>query len=143
VEILDVGDDGGVVTRNRDGAWRQTITMSDPRLEGAVHHTSEEDVYRAAGADADGPAVATYAWRIVNDGGAWESQGYWATFPDGSPIGNPAGFYVSSRFFVGSGEYQGLVAILEVTEERDGICVADVHGVIFEDVPVPEPLVVE
>ena len=142
-ETLDVGGDELVLTRDRDGAWQQTVTMSDPRLEGTVHQTSEEDVYRAAGADADGPAVGTYAWRIVNDGGAWVSQGYTATFPDGSPIGNPAGFYVPSRVFVGSGGYEGLVAILEVTEERDGNCVADVHGVIFEGAPAPEPYIAE
>jgi hypothetical protein len=138
-----VGDDGAVVTRNRNGAWQQTVRMSDPRLEGTIYHTSEEDVYRDAGAAADGPMVGTYTWRITNDGGTWETRGYTATFPDGSPIGDSTGFYVPSRVFVGSGGYEGLVAILEVTGERDGICVADVRGVIFEGAPVPEPFVAE
>ena len=44
-----------VLTRDREGAWQQTVTMSDPRLEGAIHHTYEADMYRAAGAAADGP----------------------------------------------------------------------------------------
>ena len=38
-ETLDVGEDGAVLVRNRDGAWQQTVTMSDPRLEGAIYHT--------------------------------------------------------------------------------------------------------
>ena len=75
-ETLDVGDDGTVARpEDRSGAWQQTVTMSDPRLEGAIHHTYEADVYRAAGADADGPTVAAYTWRITNDGGTWETRG--------------------------------------------------------------------
>ena len=117
--------------------------MSDPRLEGAVYATYEADGYRAAGADADGPTVIAYTWRITNDGGTWETRGNAATFPDGSPIGNSSGFYAPVRVFVGSGGYEGLVAILEVTGERDQGCVADVRGIIFEGAPIPEPYVVE
>ena len=134
---------GAVLVRNRNGAWRQTVTMSDPRLEGAIYNTHEADVYRAAGADADGPTVTAFTWRITNDGGTWETRGNAATFPDGSPIGDSSGFYAPMRVFVGSGGYEGLVAILEVTEERDQGCVADVRGIIFEGAPVPEPYVVE
>jgi hypothetical protein len=141
-ETIDL-DDGTVVARERLGAWQQTASMSDPRLEGAVHHTYEADVYRAAGADADGPTVIAFTWRITNDGGVWETRGSTATFPDGSPIGDSSGFYAPSRVFVGSGGYEGLVAILEVTEERDQGCVADVRGMIFEGAPVPDPYVVE
>ena len=142
-ETLDVGDDGMVLSMDRSGAWRQTVTMSDPRLEGSIHHTYESDVYRAAGANADGPTVTAFTWRIRNDGGTWETRGNAATFPDGSPIGDSSGFYVPSRVFVGSGGYEGLVAILEVTEERDQGCVADVRGIIFEGAPVPEPYIAE
>ena len=142
-ETLDVGDDGMVVVRDRGGAWQQTVRMTDPRLEGAIHATYEADVYRAAGADADGPAVTAFTWRITNDGGTWETRGNAATFPDGSPIGDSSGFYAPMRVFVGSGGYEGLVAILEVTGERDEGCVADVHGVIFEGAPLPEPYVAE
>ena len=62
--------------------------MSDPRLEGAIYHTYEADLYRAAGADADGPTVTAYTWRITNDGGTWETRGNMATFADGSSIGD-------------------------------------------------------
>lgn len=142
-ETLDVGDDGMVLERDRNGAWQQTVTMSDPRLEGSIHNTYEADVYRAAGADADGPTVTASTWRITNDGGTWETRVIGATFPDGSPIGDSSGFYAPMRVFVGSGGYEGLVAIMEVTEERDQGCVADVRGVIFAGAPVPEPYVVE
>ena len=142
-ETLDVGEDGTVLTKDRGAAWQQTVTMTDPRLEGAIHHTYEADVYRAAGAAADGPTVAAYTWRITNDGGTWESRGNMATFPDGSSIGDSSGFYAPMRVFVGSGGYEGLVAILEVTEERNQGCIADVRGIIFEGAPVPEPFVAE
>ena len=142
-ETLDVGDDGMVLDRDRNGAWQQTVTMSDPRLEGSIHNPYEADVYRAAGADADGPTVTASTWRITNDGGTWETRVIAATFPDGSPIGDSSGFYAPMRVFVGSGGYEGLVAILEVTEERNQGCVADVHGIIFEGAPVPEPYIAE
>ena len=136
-ETLDVGDDGTVLARNRNGAWQQTVSMSDPRLEGAIHHTYEDDVYRAAGADADGPSVTAYTWRITNDEGTWEARVNKGTFADGSPIGDPP------TVLVGSGGYDGLVAVFEVTEEREQGCVVDVRGIIFDGAPVPEPYVVE
>ena len=76
LETLNVGDDGMVLSRDRNGAWQQTVvTMSDPCLEGAIYNTHEADVYRAAGADADGPTVTAFTWRITNDGGTWETRG--------------------------------------------------------------------
>ena len=54
-ETLDIGEDGTVLTRYRGGAWQQTVTMSDPRLEGAIFHTYEADTYKPAGAADDGP----------------------------------------------------------------------------------------
>jgi len=134
-ETFVVGEDGMELTRNRDGAWNQTVTMSDPRLEGAIYQTYEDDVYRAAGADADGPRVIAYTWRITNDGGVWETRANTATFADGSQIGDPP------TVLVGSGGYEGLVAIFDVTEERQQGCVIDIRGVIFAGAPVPEPYV--
>jgi hypothetical protein len=136
-ETLDVGDDGAVVVRNRNGAWQQVVTMSDPRLEGAIYHTYESDVYQAPEGTGDGPGVAGHTVRITNDGGTWESRGTSATFADGSPIGDPP------DILVGSGGYEGLIAIYVVTEEREQGCVIDVHGIIFAGAPVPEPYVVE
>jgi hypothetical protein len=136
-ETLDVGDDGTVLVRNRDGAWQQTVTMSDPRLEGAIYHTYEDDVYQATGPGSDGPAVIGYTVRVTNDGGTWESRANTATYADGSSIGDPP------NVLIGSGGYEGLIAIYEVTEETQQGCVIDVRGIIFEGAPVPEPYVVE
>jgi len=136
-ETFDVSDGGTILTRNREGAWQQIVTMSDPRLEGAIYHTYEDDLYRVAGADADGPTVAAYTWRITNDGGTWEARVTSATFADGSQIGD------APTVVVGSGGYKGLTAIWETTELRDQGCTVDVHGIIFEGAPVPEPYVVE
>lgn len=136
-ETLDVGDDGTIVTRYRGGAWQQSGSMTDPRLEGAIYHTYESDVYQAPEGTGDGPGVAGHTVRITNDGGTWESRGTSATFADGSPIGDPL------DILVGSGGYEGLIAIYVVTEEREQGCVIDVRGIIFEGAPVPEPYVVE
>jgi hypothetical protein len=135
-ETLDL-DDGTVVARNRQGAWQQIVTMSDPRLEGAIYQTWEADTYQAEVTADGGPQVTGYTRRITNDEGAWESRGRTATFADGTPIGEPA------DVLVGAGGYEGLIAIYEVTEERDQGCVADVRGIIFDGAPVPEPYVVE
>jgi hypothetical protein len=136
-ETLDVGDDGTVLVRNRNGAWQQIATMSDPRLEGAIYQTWEADTYQAEVTADGGPQVTGYTRRITNDEGTWESRGRTATFADGTPIGEPA------DVLVGAGGYEGLIAIYEVTEERDQGCVIDVRGIIFEGAPVPEPYVVE
>lgn len=134
---MDVGEDGMVLARERDGAWQQIVEMSDPRLEGAVYQTWEADTYKANATADDGPQVTGYTRRITNDGGVWESRGQSGTFADGSSIGDPP------EVLVGSGGYEGLIAIYEVTAERDQGCVIDVHGIIFEGAPVPEPYVVE
>jgi hypothetical protein len=139
-ETLDL-DDGTVVARYRQGAWQQTVSMSDSRLEGAIYNTWEADTYKADATADDGPQVTAYTWRITNDGGTWETRGNTATFPDRSSIGDPSS--VPSRVFVGSGGYEGLIAIFEVTEEREQGCIVDVRGIIFEGAPVPEPYVVE
>src|SRR5688572_7043320 len=68
---LDVGEDGTVLNRYRNGAWRQTATVSDPRLAGSWYHTWENDAYVMPGSEV-GPNVAAATWRIENDEGAWE-----------------------------------------------------------------------
>jgi len=130
-ETLDVGDDGMTVTRFRGGAWRQTVTMSDPRLEGAVYHTYESDEYAAPGAEA-GPDVSAATHRIENEAGAWESRAIGGAYADGTSIGN------GPQVLIGEGSYEGMIAIMEVSLLGDS-CGADVRGVIFDDGPVPEP----
>jgi hypothetical protein len=135
-ESIELGD-GIILSKNHEGAWQQTVTMSDPRLEGAIYHTYEDDVYLPEVGATDGLRVSAYTWRITNDAGTWEGRMTSATFADGLPVGEPPGV------LVGSGGYEGLSAMFEVTEEREQGCVIDVRGIIFAGAPVPEPYVVE
>jgi hypothetical protein len=129
---VEVGDEG-ILTRHRDGAWRQTVTMSDPRLEGTVYHTFEADTY--ATPDGEG---RTEVWaatrRIENEAGSWEVQGFGGSYPDGTPIANTAAVYI------GKGAYEGLIAIMDESPLEDA-CGAEVRGLIFDGAPVPEPYV--
>jgi hypothetical protein len=122
-----------VVSQYRGGAWRQTVTMSDRRLEGTIHHTWESDTYSAPTV-VSGPQVWAATWRIVNDAGAWEIRSLGGQYTEGDPIGGDA-----AEIMVGQGSYEGLIAILEVTAELD--CGVEVKGMIFDGAPVPEPYV--
>lgn len=135
-ESLNLGDEGLVLTRQRGGAWRQTVTMSDRRLEGTVYHTFEADEYRVAGAE-EGVLVWAATLRIENEDGAWEDRSYGGSYSDGTPIGDS-----SPEVWIGEGAYEGLVAIIESTP-IEGTCDADVQGIIFAGAPVPEPYVPE
>ncbi len=42
---LEVGDERMTLRRYRLGAWRNTVTMSDPRLQGDAYQTYENDRY--------------------------------------------------------------------------------------------------
>ena len=132
-ETLDVGADGGTVTRNRDGAWVQSADMTDARLEGTIHHTWESDAYAGPGA-APGPQVAAWTYRIENDQGAWVAHGTQGTFADGTTVGE------SANVLIGEGGYAGLFAIFEVTAQV-GSCDNEVRGIIFDGVPAPQPFV--
>jgi hypothetical protein len=134
-ETLDVGDDGMTLTRYRGGAWRQTVTMSDPRLEGTVSHTYESDGYTEPAAE-EGPSVWAATHRIENDEGAWESRAIGGNFSDGGPIG--AAEFEAPAVYVGEGAYDGMIAIME-SSPLEGVCGADVRGVLFGDGPVPVP----
>ena len=134
-ETVDVGTDGLVLTRFRDGAWKQTVTMSDPRLEGTIYVTLEGDSYRVPGAET-GPEIFAVSHRIENADGAWTSRVIGMSYSDGTTIGE------SPEVFIGEGAYAGLIAILEVTRELDGPPhVREVRGMIFAGAPLPEPYI--
>jgi hypothetical protein len=133
-DVTTVDVDGTLtLTRQRGGAWRQTVTMTDERLEGEIVHTWESDGYATVGAD-PGPSVSATTWRIVNPGGSWEHRGFEASYADGTVIGDPV------MAFVGSGGYAGLVGLMEVTAEIPS-CGIEVKGVIFDGAPIPEPYI--
>jgi hypothetical protein len=129
-ETLDVGDEGMVITRYRDGTWRQTIEVDDPRLEGDVYHTWQSDTYRGP-EDGSGQIVAASTWRIENDAGAWQGGQLELTLSDGS-------YRETLTTLVGEGAYEGLTAIVDVVPD-DEACGADLRGVIVRGTPVREP----
>ena len=135
-ETLDVGDEGLVLTRYRGGAWRQTVRMTDPRLEGTIYETWESDTYVTQGAEeATGIWASTH--RIENEAGAWEGRGYGGNFSDGTAIGDDGG---NDSVWIGEGAYAGLIAIMESTP-IEAQCGFEVRGIIFEGAPVPEPYI--
>jgi hypothetical protein len=131
--VIEVGE-RLTLTRQRDGAWRQGVSMTDERLMGDVVHTWESDGYATTGAET-GATVSAATFRIVNPGGSWVQRGFGASYLDGTAIGGD-----SAMVFVGEGGYSGLVAIMEVTAEIPD-CGIEVKGVIFDGAPVPEPYV--
>jgi hypothetical protein len=130
-ETLEAGDEGWVLTRNRDGAWRQSASVNDPRLEGDWYHTWENDAYALPDA-ATGPAVAAATWRIENEEGAWQGGALEASLPDGTRI-------ETATVLVGEGAYEGLIAILDGEPAADEPCAVDIKGIIFEGAPALEP----
>lgn len=131
---LEVGGEGMTVTRNRNGAWRQTATVTDPRLEGSWYHTWESDSYRMPETEA-GASVAAATWRVENDDGAWEGGHMELTLADGTAA-------PTLSVLVGEGAYEGLTVLMNV-QVLDGGCAADIHGIIFQDAPTPVPYVPE
>ena len=135
-ETLDVGDEGLVLTRYRGGAWRQTVAMTDPRLEGTIYETWESDTYATQGAG-EGTGIWASTHRIENEAGAWEGRGYGGNFSDGTAIGDDGG---NDNVWIGEGAYAGLIAIMESTP-LEAQCGFEVRGIIFEGAPVPEPYI--
>jgi hypothetical protein len=130
---LKVGEDGLLLTRYRGGAWLQTLTMSDPRLEGTIYQTYESDTYLPTGTE-KGAEMFAATHRIENEAGVWESRSIGGAFADGTYIGESDRLEV----WIGAGAYTGLVAIMEATP-LEGACAFDVRGVIFAGGPVPVP----
>jgi hypothetical protein len=126
----DIGDDGLVLTRYRGGTWRQTIDVTDPRLEGDIYQRWESDGYAVPDGET-GPTVAAMTWRIENDEGAWEGGQTELTLSDGTLL-------QSLTTLTGEGAYEGLTALMGVVGFEEG-CTADIRGVIVEGVPAHEP----
>ena len=124
-----VAGDGVTLTRNRAGAWQQTVRMSDARLQGTTHHTYETDSYGPPGT-ADGPSISAATRRIENAGGSWVGRWYEATDGDGQQIGD------EPFVLVGEGGYQGLIAIYKVTRQTPP-CAVEITGLIFGGMSEP------
>ena len=124
------------VVQYRHGAFRPQVLVaaSDPRLTGDVSLAVNWDEYAASG----GPRVVNYAFRIENDGGAWQQlPTINIVLPEGDVLGVVG-------VFAGEGEYEGLNAVFDnvIDSQTETF---DLHGYIIEAElpPAPEPYVTE
>jgi hypothetical protein len=119
--------DGTVRTIGR--AWRfQFEETSDPRFDGTMTATITEDRYADSSIE-----LQVNAYRIENDGGAWQEVPSYALNHSTAP---GATF---ERFFIGEGGYEGLIAAVRNTWTTGwGF---ELHGFIIEGhLPsIPEP----
>ena len=127
---VDIGDEGLVLTRYRGGTWRQTIDVTDPRLEGDIYQRWESDGYAVPDGET-GPTVAAMTWTIENDEGAWQGGQSELVLADGTRL-------QSLTTLTGEGAYEGMTALMGVVGLEGG-CTAEIRGVIVEGVPAPEP----
>jgi hypothetical protein len=125
-ETYEAGDG---VTMYRGGAWRPGVitAASDPRLEGTLSVAANNDEYT------DGPTIFSYAFRIENEGGAWQ-QLPTINLDTGEGDDN-----TTTGVMFGEGGYDGLVAVFDNHVEGPGWTL---HGYIIEGglPPDPEPL---
>jgi hypothetical protein len=125
---LEVGDEGTSLTRYQGGAWRNSVTMSDPRLQGDAYQTYESDTYST------GPSLVASTLSIVNADGAWVSTLYRETSGGADPGDTP-------NIFIGEGAYAGLVAVIEMTDTSSEC--SDIQGIVFDQPVVPVPYLPE
>ena len=122
--------DGSVMTRG--GAWRPGVitSASDARLEGTVTIAANSNQYSG------GPEVWNYAFRIENDGGAWQQS------PTIDLSTGPEDLNTTTGVLVGEGGYDGLIAVFDNLEQGASWTL---HGYIIEGElpPDPEPYVAE
>ena len=129
--------DNGVVT-NREQIWEITnAETTDDRFGGQVTNTWNWDQYveRDGASIGVGHSIWVGGWRIENDGGGWQERPQITfSFPDGT-------YPVVTTTFDGVGGYEGLTAIVEVTEDV-GASGFYLRGVITDGPlpPVPELL---
>jgi hypothetical protein len=118
-KVMDNG-----VTAMREQIWTiHDAETSDPRFGGTIINTWNWDEYQGGG----GFSVWTGGWSIENDEGGWhERPQYTFAFPDET-------YPVITTTFDGVGAYEGLTAIVEITEEVDRF---HLRGVIT-DGPLP------
>lgn len=128
----DTMEAGEGVLMTRGGAWRPGIltSASDPRLEGAVTIAANSNQYLG------GPEVWNYAFRIENDGGAWQ-QSPTINLDTGLDDLN-----TTTGILVGEGGYEGLIAVFDNLSQGQ---TWTLHGYIIEGElpPDPEPFVAE
>jgi hypothetical protein len=120
----------GGVWRHRGGYCNPVYSWSDPRLEGTVTWSQNEDAYFGE----TGVVLSNTAIHIENEVGAWRQRPYLsATFPWSVPSESATFLLVLD----GEGGHDGLVAVIELTCFASGECKQ--HGFIVEGTYPPAP----
>ena len=109
--VKSVPADGSVHEELRGQVYEGIIEASDPRLEGTLTGTLNQDSHLMT-PDMQQPAVTQWGTeRIENDGGAWECT--WSG-------GEVSGLKVEiMKWCVGKGGYEGYAARMLLTKEAD------------------------
>jgi hypothetical protein len=112
--VVPVTDGDMTILQSRGFTYRQSLTSSDPRLEGTLYQAVNQDDYTLPGDEPSagitssrptGLAIGTFTNRIENDEGAWEGSAVQLDLPDGTT-------YVAPLVMTGEGAYEGLTAIV-------------------------------
>lgn len=123
-------------TRAADAAWVfGSLEASDPRFEGNLIVNATTDTY-------DGVALTSHVQRIENDAGAWQEGPYFRmTWTDRDTPGDEEVLAGEARqqYFIGEGDYEGLVALVVSTEELTGGGVTLIEGYIVDGDLPPAP----
>jgi hypothetical protein len=128
----DSGADAALFTCSYDTAW----SFSDPRLEGTVNRIEERVTFELG--DVSDVYIASNAISIENDGGTWHERPRTWLLPDGIATFD----WLPQQVFVfeGSGDYEGLVAVLRLTGGQRGVTHGeDFRGFIIDARWMPPP----
>jgi hypothetical protein len=122
----DSGADAVLITCSTDASF------SDPRLEGTITRIVEEVTFDLG--DVSDVYIASNAFSIENDGGTWRERPRTWLLPDGISTFD----WLPQEVLVleGSGDYEGLVAVLRTTGAP---AVEEFHGFIIDARWMPPP----
>ncbi len=119
---------GDPVSTRGSLSHHRVLEMSDPRLDGEVTVSYNQDWYEDLGV-----VVYNSSFRIDNDQGAWvERPGLVMRFPDDAPS-------AKTTVLVGEGAYDGLIAIAEIDWQSWNTGIFDIRGVIVAGTAPPAP----
>ena len=127
-DVIATADGDVTIDRRRGYTWRGEIIATDTRFSGTHFYSWDADTYTLASGD-EGQVAWSEGHFIENANGTWHGSAVGISLPDGAEQGSPA-------VLTGEGAYEGLTAVLLVTE---GSCFFDFRGIVMEvpDPPVP------
>jgi hypothetical protein len=135
--VVPVTDGEMTISQSRGFTFRQSISGSDPRLDGTLYQAWDQDEYGLPGGESTsgifsgrptGVSIVVFTNRIENDDGAWQGSVAMLNSPDGTT-------YVGPMVMTGEGAYEGLTAIVGWVDFWNR---CDVTGYIIEGgIPAP------